>query len=118
MVIIKHHRFPESFERIKTGEKKIEIRLFDEKRQKIKIGDIIEAYKAPEDKEMLRVKVTGLTRFDNFKDLFFAFGDIIKEEDKEILKKVYTREKEKKYGVLVIHFKKTPYLKKAEKLLK
>ncbi|MBU1091861.1 hypothetical protein KKA27_03305 [Patescibacteria group bacterium] len=52
MTIIKHHRLPDPFERIKRGEKKIEIRLFDEKRQKIKIGDIIETYKEPENKEL------------------------------------------------------------------
>ena len=102
---IKHHRLPEAFERVKKGEKRFEIRLFDEKRQRIKIGDIIEIYKLPENKETLTVKVIGLSRFDNFEDLFSAFGNMIKPADKKILKKVYTKKKEKKYGVLVIHFR-------------
>ena len=31
----------EPFERIKSGRKKLELRLFDEKRQRLDIGDII-----------------------------------------------------------------------------
>ena len=37
------------FERIKNGKKTIEFRLYDEKRQQIKIGDKIEFSKLPED---------------------------------------------------------------------
>ena len=104
---IKHHRLPGAFERVKKGEKKLEIRLFDEKRRKIRIGDIIEIYKLPENKETLTVKVIGLSRFNSFKDLFSALGKMVKPADKKILKKIYTKAKEKKYGVLVIHFKLT-----------
>ena len=34
----------EPFEKIKNGSKTVELRLFDEKRQKIKPGDIIEFF--------------------------------------------------------------------------
>ena len=33
---------PKYFDYIKNGTKRIELRLFDEKRQKIRLGDIIE----------------------------------------------------------------------------
>lgn len=38
----KMNLFPEPFEMISSGQKTIELRLNDEKRQKIQIGDIIE----------------------------------------------------------------------------
>lgn len=46
----------EYFNYIKNGTKRIEIRLFDEKRRKIKIGDKIIFYKLPDMKEKIEVK--------------------------------------------------------------
>ena len=48
------------FERIKNGTKTIEFRLYDEKRQKIKIGDKIEFSKVPDMQEKLVVDVIDL----------------------------------------------------------
>lgn len=50
----------EYFEFIKEGTKRIEIRLNDEKRRKIKLGDTIEFVKEPEKAKRLKVKVIGL----------------------------------------------------------
>ena len=55
------------FYRIKSGKKIIEVRLLDEKRQAIKIGDIITFYKLPEKSEKITVQVRGLSRFNSFK---------------------------------------------------
>lgn len=49
-------------ERIKNGTKTIEFRLFDEKRQQIKVGDQIEFSKLPNLQEKLLVNVTELYR--------------------------------------------------------
>jgi len=46
------------FEKIRSGEKIIEIRLYDDKRKNINIGDIIIFSKLPDLKEILSVKVT------------------------------------------------------------
>ncbi len=61
---------PVPFEQIKLGSKDIEIRLFDEKRQSIKIGDLIEFSKMPDLEEKLTVKVEELIRADHFLELF------------------------------------------------
>ena len=58
------------FERIKNGTKTVEFRLFDEKRQKIKVGDKIEFSKLPDLQEKLLVDVVELYREDNFENLF------------------------------------------------
>lgn len=58
--------FEESFEPIKSGKKVIEIRLNDEKRQAIKIGDESKFLKLPACEEALRVKVLGLSQYCSF----------------------------------------------------
>ena len=50
------------FERIKNGTKTIEFRLYDEKRQQVKVGDQIEFSKLPNLQEKLKVDVIGLYR--------------------------------------------------------
>lgn len=97
------HRNQEPFENIRNGIKKMEIRLNDEKRQKIKLNHIIKIINRDDENEILFVKVIGLSRFPSFEKLYSVFNDRIKDYEKEILKKVYSKEKEDKYGVLVIH---------------
>ena len=45
----------EPFNQIKNGLKKIEYRLYDEKRKKLKIGDIIEFQKLPNLNEKIKI---------------------------------------------------------------
>ena len=95
------------FERIKNGTKTIEFRLFDEKRQKIKVGDQIEFSKLPNLQEKLLVDVVELYREDTFKDLFrklYTDEEKIKRKTKAMYE-IYSSEKEQKYGVLGIKIK-------------
>ena len=92
------------FERIKSGTKTIEFRLFDEKRQKIKVGDKIEFSKLPDLKEKLLVDVTKLYREDTFENLFrklYDDEDEIKRKTNSMLQ-FYSPEEEKEYGVIGI----------------
>ncbi len=95
------------FERIKNGKKTIEFRLYDEKRQQIKIGDKIEFSKLPDLKEKLLVDVVELYRENTFEKLFRK----ICLDEEEIIRKTksmhqyYSTEKEKEYGVLGIKIK-------------
>lgn len=104
---------PRYYEYILDGTKDIEIRLYDEKRQKINIGDIIILKKEPELNESFKVKVVGLLRYENFDGLFEDFGidrladrSMSKSELLEELEKFYTKEKQKEYGVLGIRIEK------------
>lgn len=63
---------PKPFEAIKKGKQLIETRLYDEKRQQIKVGDQIVFLKRPEEVEKLTVEVVGLSIFKSFLDLFKA----------------------------------------------
>ena len=94
------------FERIKSGTKTVEFRLYDEKRRTIQIGDEIEFSKLPELQEKLLVKVIDLYKEESFEKLF---KKVFVGEDKEkIIEKAksmnrfYTPEQEKEYGVVGI----------------
>lgn len=104
--------YGEYFSPIIDGKKKIEVRLFDEKRRKIKVSDKIEFIKVPELDEQLQVTVTDLMKYDSFQEMY---EDIPFEEFgtkgwtlEEMLKgtyEIYTPEQEKKWGVLAIKIK-------------
>lgn len=92
---------------IKSGTKTIEIRLNDEKRQLIKVGDIIE-FENRISKEKIKVKVVALHKFINFDELYKSFDkvslgygedEVAKPSDMEIY---YSKEQQDKYGVLGI----------------
>ncbi len=100
---------PEYYDFILNGTKRIEIRLNDEKRRQIKIGDTIKFLKEPELTESFKVKVIDLLRYDTFEDMFKDFDisvladiSMTKEELISVLEEFYPKEKQKLYGVLGI----------------
>ena len=100
---------PEYYDFILNGTKRIEIRLNDEKRRQIKIGDTIKFLKEPEFKESFKVKVIDLLRYDTFEDMFKGFDisvladiSMTKDELISVLEEFYPKEKQKQYGVLGI----------------
>lgn len=102
---------PEYYNFILNGTKRIEIRLFDEKRQQIRIGDTIKFLKEPELDESCNAKVVGLLRYKTFEDMFRDFDisvlsdkSMTKDELLATLEKFYTKEKQEQYGVLGIRF--------------
>lgn len=104
---------PKYFDYINKGTKKIELRLFDEKRQKINIGDTIIFQKEPELENEMKVKVVGLLRYNTFEELFEDFDievmadkSMTKKELLNVLEEFYTPEKQKQYGVIGIRIEK------------
>ena len=100
---------PRYYDFIKSGTKRIEIRLNDEKRKRIKIGDTIRFFKEPELEEYFDTKVVNLYKYNSLVDMFNDFDisiladkSISKEELINIFEEFYTKEKQKEYGVLGI----------------
>ncbi len=100
---------PEYFDFVLNGTKRIEIRLNDEKRRKIELGDTIKFFKEPALSECFTVKVIGLLRYNSFMDMFKDFEiDILSDKsmtkDQLInsLEQFYPKEKQEQYGVLGI----------------
>ena len=107
MHIMKLHSSP--FEMIKSGEKTIELRLFDEKRQQVKVGDKI-LFTNIANGETLNTTVVKLHRFDSFKELYKSLpllkcGYTIENVDNaksSDMEKYYSVEEQNKYGVVGI----------------
>jgi ASC-1-like (ASCH) protein len=97
------------FDAIKNGKKDIEVRLNDEKRKRVKIGDTI-VFSCVDSHEQISVTVIALYPYATFEDLYIAFpskrfgceGDSIKTMVEETYA-IYTREEEFENGVLAIH---------------
>lgn len=97
------------FEMIKSGEKTIELRLFDEKRQQVKVGDKI-IFTNTTTGETLNRTVVKLHRFDNFDELYKTLPllkcgyttDIIDTATPADMEQYYSVEEQKKYGVVGI----------------
>lgn len=99
----------EYYNYILNGTKRIEIRLYDEKRRKVKLGDTIKFLKEPNLKESFKAKVIGLLKYNTFEDMFKDFDisiladkSMTKEELLKALEKFYSEDKQKEYGVLGI----------------
>lgn len=104
----KMHLKEDPFKKIKNGSKTVELRLNDEKRQKVQIGDFIEFSCLDEPKQKIQTRVTALHHFGSFAELFTAipkekFGYASDETpNSNFMDEYYTREEQEKYGVLGI----------------
>lgn len=113
-VMMKHKMglYEEYFQSIMNGDKKIEIRLNDEKRQAIKVGDSIEFIQVPDAKQALEVEVEALQIFPTFRDLYeeLSFEEMgckgwTMEEMVEGTYEIYSKAQEEKWGGLAIKMK-------------
>ncbi|USK71724.1 ASCH domain-containing protein [Peribacillus asahii] len=97
------------YEKVKENKKTYEVRLYDEKRRKINIGDTIvfRRYSCPS--EVLRVKVRNIIIFPSF-DKLYKFvplklagfeNDSVEDAMKQIYG-IYSKDQEEKWGVILI----------------
>lgn len=95
------------FEMIKSGEKTIELRLYDEKRQKITVSDEI-IFENIDTGEKVNVQVKSIYVFKNFNELYkslplnkcgYKENDFPKPDDMDAY---YSKEKQSKYCVVGI----------------
>ncbi|PMD73841.1 ASCH domain-containing protein [Companilactobacillus nuruki] len=106
------HLNHEPFLSIKSGIKKVEIRLNDEKRSKLRVGEKIE-FTDLETGEKITKSILNLERFSTFKKLFEKYsGTIVGSSEEESVEeldkenqKIYSRDREMKYGALAIILK-------------
>ena len=106
---------PSVFLKIEKGSKTIELRLNDEKRQKIKIGDRIE-FRCGEINSVIFAEVIKLHKFPGFEQLYKALPlekcgyseNNLKTAHYTDMERYYTKEQIEKYGALGIELKKLP----------
>ena len=108
----KMNLYPEAFESIINGSKRIEMRLNDEKRQKLSIGDLI-IFTNTQSKDEIIAEVLDLKKFKTFDELYSSFEKTLigykqnETADPKDMLEYYSREQIEKYGVLAIEIK--PY---------
>ena len=100
----------EPFNAIISGNKTIESRLYDTKRQKIQIGDRIIFTNRDNSEQTVTAEVVGLLRYATFRDLFShnnprKFGGDNVEWLENQISEFYSIEDQKIYGVIGIEFK-------------
>ncbi len=98
---------PEYYEMVRSGEKDIELRLYDEKRRKMHNGDIILIYNAQNRNDYIRTKIVRLHIAHSFAYLatkismprtgFASLGALM-----SAISKFYDAEMESKYGIVGI----------------
>ena len=98
-------KFP--FEKIISGEKIIESRLYDEKRQKVNVGDQIEFSNVEDVKKKVLVRVMALYCYETFEELFSSFpceyfGGESKSELNDSIGKFYSKSNQERWGVVGI----------------
>lgn len=104
---------PAPFKMIQSGDKSIELRLYDEKRRKIRVGDEIVFTCTEPPYDTLYTKVTALYFYDSFKELYDDLpllkcgytADDISAAKPEDMDAYYSREQQERYGVVGIEIK-------------
>ena len=100
----------EPFNAIISGNKTIESRLYDAKRQKIQIGDLIIFTNRDNSEQTVTAEVVGLLRYATFRDLFShnnprKFGGDNVEWLENQISEFYSIEDQKIYGMIGIEFR-------------
>ncbi len=98
-----------SFNKIKAG-RRVDMRLFDKKRQNLKIGDVIEYENINNPRERMECLVLGTAVFDNFSNMIDCLtpqllGYDNKEEVILRLNRAYSLEMQKDFNVMAIFIK-------------
>ena len=101
---------PAPFEKIKSGKKTVELRLYDEKRQQIEVGDAIRFVNTEDSREVLETVVENLFLFDSFAELYsrlpltacgYAECELQTASPAD-MEAYYSKEEQNRYGVVGI----------------
>ena len=102
-----------SFENLEKGTKTFELRLMDEKRQTLKLGEQIRFKLYPSLDHTCSMEIVGLLHYPDFDSLladidmaWLGLTDDKKEWQKNAMHQIYTTEEEQEHGVLGIRLKK------------
>lgn len=98
-----------SFNKIKAG-RRVDMRLFDKKRQSLKIGDMIEYENINNPHEHIECLVQGMAVFDNFSNMIDCLTpQMLGYDDKEEiilrLNRAYSLDLQKNFNVVAIFIK-------------
>ncbi|MBQ8685338.1 MAG: ASCH domain-containing protein [Clostridia bacterium] len=100
------------FEQIESGEKTVEVRLYDLKRRKIRVGSYVRFIHAEDAARQISARVVALHLFPSFAELFSSkqfgkcgFNGASIEDAVKRMYTFYTPEEEERWGVVGIELK-------------
>lgn len=104
---------PSPFAMIENREKTIELRLNDEKRRLINVGDEITFINTEDNRKTLKTEIVNIYKYKSFKELYadlpllkcgYTKEDISNAKPEDMIE-YYSEEQQKKYGVLGIEIR-------------
>lgn len=102
---------PEYFDKIKNGKKLYEIRLLDDKRKLLKVGDSVLLKKEPDMFDGIVIRITEIKHFNTFLEMAqrlsikdIGFEGKTAAEVNDIYHQIYKVEDEVRYGVVALKF--------------
>lgn len=106
---------PEPFAKIQNGSKTIELRLYDEKRQQIQVGDYISFTRTDDAAEQMQVRVTALHCFEHFAALYAHLPllqcgyteENLADAAPSDMEQYYSPQEQLRYGVVGIALRRT-----------
>lgn len=108
---MKVHLHADVFDIVKKGVKDIEVRVNDEKRRKLHVGDTLIFLKRPLEDETIIKKVKALEYYKSFEELVDNYDmkriyleNYTKEMYLKEMARFYTQEEQDEYGVVAIIF--------------
>ena len=108
------HLDSDIFDIVDSGTKDVEIRLNDEKRRQLKVGDTLVFLRRPDDIDSIEATITNLVYLNSFEDAFNSYEmkrvyleNTSKEDYINLMKRFYSDEEVSKYGVVAIEFNKS-----------
>lgn len=111
--VMKVHLDADIFQIVKDGVKDVEIRINDNKRRKLKVGDTLIFFKRPADDESITVMVLELNYYRSFRDVVDNYemrriylDGCSKEDYLRKMSKFYTEKEQDELGVVAIIFEK------------
>ncbi len=102
---------PDIFKIVKAGVKHIEVRVNDEKRRRLHVGDTLIFLERPDEVKKIHAVVKKLDLYENFEELVKHYNikdlyleEYTKEEFITLLERFYSKEEQETYGVVAIDF--------------
>jgi ASC-1-like (ASCH) protein/adenylate kinase family enzyme len=101
------------FEKMRSGEKTVEVRVYDEKRMRVRVGDTIVFSRRSDDAQKVSAEVVGLSTFGSFRELLSAFEKckfghdpaLSLEDQVRAMREHYTEAEERENGVVAMHLR-------------
>ena len=105
------HLHKEIFDIVKDGVKDVEVRVNDDKRRKLHVGDTLIFVNRGCENDKIKTKVNNLVYFKNFTDVvdyykmeIIYLKETTKDEYLKLMGKFYSNKDVEEYGVVAIEF--------------